>query len=77
MGAWATEDPAIQQRLADVVRPKRKETWLIVPSGARIYVTLQGKGAIQVIYKLVRVAEEFMIPELGEHIVQFFACNVC
>jgi len=59
------------------VGPKRKETRLIVPSGARIYVILQGKGAIQVIYNLVRVAEEFMTPELGEHIVQFFACNVC
>jgi len=47
-----------------------------VPLGTRIYVTLQGKGAIQVIYNLVCVAEEFMIPELGEHIVQFFACNV-
>jgi hypothetical protein len=69
MAAWATEDPAIQQRLGDVVRPKRKETRLIVPSGARIYVTLQGKGAIQVIYNLVSVAEEFMVPELGDHIV--------
>jgi len=42
-----------------------------------MYITLQGKGAIQVIYDLVRVAEEFMIPELGDHIVQFFTYNVC
>jgi len=59
------------------VHPKRKEIRLILPSGTRIYITLQGKGAIQVIYNLVRVAEEFMILELGDHIVQFFACNVC
>ena len=77
MAAWVTEDPAIQQRLPDVVRPKPKETPLIVSSGARIYVTLQWKGAIQVIYNLVCVAEEFMIPEIGEHIVKFFACNFC
>jgi len=77
MAAWATEDPAIQQRLGDVVRPKRKETRLIVPAGTKIYVTLQGKGAVQVVYDLVRVAEECMIPELRDHIVQFFACNVC
>ena len=56
---------------------KYKETGLIVPSSARIYVTLQGKGAIQVMYNLVSVAAEFMIPELGEHIVQFCTCNVC
>ena len=77
MAAWPTEDPAIQQRLGDVVHPKLKETRLIVPSAARIYVTLQGKGSIQGIYNLVRLAEEFMILELGQHIVQFFACNVC
>jgi len=69
MAAWATGDPAIQQRLGDVVRPKRKETRLIVSSGARFYVTLQWKSAIQVIYNLVCVAEEFMISEIGEHIV--------
>jgi len=77
MAAWVREDPAIQQRLGDVVRPKRKETPLIVPAGTKIYVTLQGKGAVQVVYDLVLVAKEFMIPELGDHIVQFFACNVC
>jgi hypothetical protein len=48
-----------------------------VPAGTKIYVTLQGKGTVQVVYDLLRVAEEFMIPELGDHIVQFFACNVC
>jgi len=36
LAAWVTEDPAIQERLGDVVRPKSKETRLIVPSGARI-----------------------------------------
>jgi len=59
------------------VCPKRKETRLIVSAGTKIYVTLQGKGTVQVVYNLVCVAEEFMIPELGDHIVQFFACNVC
>jgi len=77
MAAWATEDPAIQQRLGDVVRPKRKETRPIVPAGTKIYVIRQRKGAVQVVYDLVRVAEEFMIPELGDHIGHFFAYNVC
>ena len=59
------------------MRLKRKETRLIVPAGTKIYVTLQGKGAVQVVYDLVRVVEEFMIAELGDHIVQFSACHVC
>jgi len=77
VAAWATEDLPIQQSLGDVVCPKHKEIRLIVPAGTKIYVTLQGKGAVQVVYDLVRVAEEFMIPELGDYIVQFFACNNC
>jgi len=77
MAVWAIEVPAIQQRLGDVVRPKCKETQLIVPAGTKIYITLQEKGAIQVVYDLVCTAEEFIIPELGDHIVQVFACNVC
>ena len=48
---------------------KHKETRLIVPAGTKIYITLQGKGAVQVVYDLVCVAKQFMILELGDYIV--------
>jgi len=59
------------------VLPQRKETWQVVAAGTKIYITLPRKGVVQVVYYLVRVAEEFMIPELRDTIVHFFLCNVC
>ncbi|KAF8416223.1 hypothetical protein EV426DRAFT_578816 [Tirmania nivea] len=41
MSAWSAEEPAIAERVKDVLRPKRKQGQLSMPEGTRMYMTLQ------------------------------------
>ena len=77
MAAWALEDPAIKVKVTSILRPIRKDTQLVVPDGTRIFMTLQGKRSTKEIYHLSHLAEEYMIPEIGSQMQQFFERNVC
>ena len=77
MAAWALEDPAIKVKVMAILRVIHKDTQLVVPDDKRIFMTLGGKRSIKEIYHLSHLAEEYMIPEIGPQIQQFFERNIC
>ena len=77
MKAWATQDESFHQRLKDVLnRPKRKTAQLMVPGGAKVYMTLGGKRSVQEVFNLHTLGNEFMIPDIGLHTRVCFETNV-
>ena len=75
--AWAAEDQDIIVSVKDVLRPKWKTDQLIVKEETRMFMTLRGKQSIKPIYKIVHLAEAFVIPDLQRHVEHFFAYNIC
>ena len=73
------EDPAIKERVGDVVGPPRNlmDRQLIVPDGRKIFITLRRKCSVNEIYNLSHITEEYSIPGLDTLMQQFFEPNVC